>query len=92
MGAVRGTVRLDERGRLLLPAELRRQLGMRAGDDLVVSEESAGVLRVESRRAAAHALIGLAGSAGDRSAIDDLRDERRREVAGQDADARRPAP
>lgn len=81
-----GTVRLDERGRLVLPAALRRRLGMRAGDELVVREEGDGSLRVESRLTAARALIGLAGSA-DEAAVEQLRAERRREAAGEDTDA-----
>jgi len=84
----RGTVRLDERGRLVLPAALRRRLGMRPGDDLLVSEEPGGALRVESRRAAAQALIGRARPAPDHSTVKELRAERRREAAGADADAR----
>jgi len=74
---------------LVLPAALRRQLGMRPGDDLVVSEEVDGALRVESRSAAARALIGLAGPPADHSAVEELRTERRRETAGEDADAER---
>ena len=46
------------------------------------------VLRVESRRAAAHALIGLAGPSS-RSAVELLRDDRRVQAAAEDADARR---
>jgi AbrB family looped-hinge helix DNA binding protein len=83
-----GTARLDGRGRLLLPAELRRRLGLRAGDELVVREEPDGAVRVESRRAAARALIGLAGPAGH-SMVEELRKERRREAEAEDAEARR---
>lgn len=88
MSGTSGTARLDDRGRLVLPAALRRRLDMRPGDDLLVTEEADGVLRVESRRAAAHALIGLAGPA-DQSMVDELRSQRRREAAAEDADARR---
>ena len=51
---------------------------------MLVSEEPDGILRVSSRRAAAQALIGLAGSL-DHSAVEDLRAERAREAARQDA-------
>lgn len=81
-----GTARLDERGRLLLPAALRRRLGMRPGDDLMVTEEADGVLRVESRRTAAQGLIGLAGPA-DHSMVEELRALRRREATAEDVDA-----
>jgi len=62
---------------------------VRPGDDLVVSEEADGVLRVESRRAAARALIGLAGPPADHSTVEELRAERRREAAVEEVDARR---
>lgn len=71
-----------------MPAALRRRLDMRPGDDLMVSEEADGVLRVESRRAAARTLIGLAGPV-DHSTVAELRAERRREADGEDADALR---
>jgi len=84
MAGYRGTVRLDERGRLVLPAALRHRLGLEPGDDLLVSEDPDGILRVSSRRAAAQALIGLAGSL-DHSAVDDLRVERTRDAVEQNA-------
>jgi hypothetical protein len=54
--------------------------------------ESDGVLRVEGRRAAAHALIGMAGaSPGGRSAVELLQEDRRLQLAAEGADARRAA-
>lgn len=88
MSKASGTGRLDERGRLVLPAELRRRLGLRPGDELTISEEDEGVLRVESRRAAARSLIGSAGR-GKRSALEELRAERRRQAAAEERDAKR---
>lgn len=81
---------MDERGRLVLPVELRRRLGLRAGDVVNISEEADGVLRVESRRAAARALIGSAGRMKD-SAVEELRAERCRQAAAEDQDAQRGA-
>jgi len=75
--------RLDDRGRLVLPAEVRRRLGLRAGDEVSMSVEAEGVLRVESRRAAARRLIGLAGSSPP-SAVEELRAERRRQATAED--------
>jgi AbrB family looped-hinge helix DNA binding protein len=83
-----GTARLDARGRLVLPVQLRRRLGLHAGDEVKISEEADGVLRVESRRAAARALIGSAGRMKG-SAVDELRAERRRQAAAEDQDAQR---
>lgn len=74
---------MDERGRLVLPAELRKRLGLRAGDEVKISEEADGVLRVESRQAAARALIGSAGRVKS-SAVEELRAERRREATADD--------
>lgn len=79
---------MDERGRLVLPAELRRRLGLRAGDEVKISEEADGVLRVESRQAAARALIGSAGRLKS-SAVEELRAERRHDAAAEDRDGPR---
>jgi AbrB family looped-hinge helix DNA binding protein len=85
-----GTARLDDRGRLVLPADFRQRLGLRPGDEVRMTVESDGVLRVESRRAAAHALIGIASpSTGGRSAVELLREDRRLQLAAEEADARR---
>jgi AbrB family looped-hinge helix DNA binding protein len=81
-----GNARLDDRGRLVLPAEFRNRLGLKPGDELRISEESDGSLRIESRRTAAHALIGLAGSL-DHSALEDLAADRREQAAAEEADA-----
>jgi bifunctional DNA-binding transcriptional regulator/antitoxin component of YhaV-PrlF toxin-antitoxin module len=83
-----GIARLDSRGRLVLPLDLRRRLGLGAGDEVRISEESAGVLRVESRRAAAHSLIGSAGQGGAR-ALEELNKDRRRQAQAEDEDLRR---
>lgn len=77
------TARLDERGRLVLPAELRHRFGWHPGDELVIVDEPDGA-RLTSRRAAARGLIGLAGSA-DHSVIDELRRQRESEAADEDA-------
>jgi AbrB family looped-hinge helix DNA binding protein len=87
MSTVRGTARLDERGRLVLPVELRRRLGLNAGDEVAITEEADGALRIESRLAAARGLIGLAGSL-DHSSLDDLRAVRRDQARAEDEAAR----
>ena len=91
MALMRGTARLDARGRLVLPAELRRRLGLHAGDEVRISEETDGALRVETRRAAAQALIGLAGTS-EESAVDELNAERNREADLEEWEARRLQP
>lgn len=72
----------------MLPVELRRRLGLRAGDEVKISEEKDGVLRVESSRAAARALIGSAGRTKKGSVLDELRAERRVQAAAEDQDAK----
>lgn len=74
-----GIARVDDRGRVLLPTEVRRRLEMHPGDELIITEEPGGALRLQSRRAAAQSLIGLAGQL-THSAVADLRAERRRDT------------
>jgi AbrB family looped-hinge helix DNA binding protein len=88
MAGVGGKARLDARGRLVLPVEWRRRLGLRAGDEVKITEEADGALRVESRRAAARALIGSAGATKG-AAVEELRAERRVQAAAEDRDAKR---
>jgi hypothetical protein len=61
---------------------------LQAGDEVTIREEADGVLRVESRRAAARALIGLAGRP-THSVVEEMRAQRRREAVAEDADAER---
>lgn len=72
----------------MLPAELRRRLDLRAGDEMRISEQADGALRVDSRRAAVRALIGSAGHA-KRSMVDELGADRHRQAAVEDQDAKR---
>ena len=44
------TSRINENGRVVIPAVIRRQMGLKAGD-AVVMEVEGGVLRIESHRA-----------------------------------------
>jgi AbrB family looped-hinge helix DNA binding protein len=71
---------------VVLPADLRRRLEMHPGDELVVTEEPGGTLRLQSRRSAAQALLGLAGRL-EHSAVDDLRDDRHRDTATENPTA-----
>jgi AbrB family looped-hinge helix DNA binding protein len=86
-----GNVRLDNRGRLVLPAEFRSRLGLKPGDEVRISEEGDGSLRVETRRAAARALIGLAGPV-EHSILDDLAADRRGQAIAEDEAAKRSSP
>lgn len=77
-------VRLGDRGRLVLPAELRHRLGLHAGDELLATIDEDTTVRLVSRRAAAHDLLG-AGTGGPSSAVDELLAERRRETQRDEA-------
>ncbi len=88
MSRLSGNTRLDDRGRLVLPADFRKRLDLKPGDEVTISEESGGSLRIVSRRTAARGLIGLAGSAGS-SVLDDLAADRREQAAAEEADALR---
>ena len=48
-----GSARLNENGRIVIPAAIRRQMGLAAGDTLLFSIDG-DVLKVESHRARIH--------------------------------------
>ena len=76
------TLTVGERGRLVIPAELRRLLGIAPGDTLVAHVDDGGRLVLEDRRAAAYRLLGSWAPMPDgRSAVDELLEERSAEAA-----------
>jgi bifunctional DNA-binding transcriptional regulator/antitoxin component of YhaV-PrlF toxin-antitoxin module len=74
-------VRLGDRGRLVLPAELRRALGFLAGDELVARLDGDGVRIVSRRQLARQARGLLRATAKQRDLVAELLAERRQEVA-----------
>jgi AbrB family looped-hinge helix DNA binding protein len=73
------TVKLGERGRLVIPAETRAKLGLKAGDRLVVSERD-GELRLLPVAARVRALRGAwSDLAPDRGLVEELIADRRAE-------------
>jgi AbrB family looped-hinge helix DNA binding protein len=82
------SVTLGERGRLVLPAELRRRLSLRPGDRLVVTMEPDGGFRVISARELAHKLRGLfADVSPGVSLADELIAERRDEFRREEVES-----
>ena len=79
---MRATVVLGVQGRLVVPAEARKELGLAAGDELVLHTE-AGRLVLERREDAAARLRGLYASPAMRGAVDELLADRRQEAAEQ---------
>jgi AbrB family looped-hinge helix DNA binding protein len=75
-------VSMGERGRLVLPAEIRERLGIRQGDELALILEVDGTISIKTRDVALNDLQGsfkhLAPT--DHFASDDLIAERRREA------------
>lgn len=75
------TVRLAQQGRLVIPAAIRERLGLRAGDELVVSvvDDALVLARADS---AARRLRGFASTVSPgRSLVEELLAERRSEAA-----------
>jgi len=74
-------VQLGDRGRLVLPAELRKRLNLREGDQLLVTVQADGSLRLMSPRQVVRETRGLyRAQAGRRSLADELIAERRAEA------------
>ncbi len=67
---------LGAQGRLVVPAKARKELGLAAGDELVLHTE-AGRLVIERREDAAKRLRGLCSSGATDGAVDELLAERR---------------
>jgi AbrB family looped-hinge helix DNA binding protein len=85
-------VRLGDRGRVVLPAKLRRLAGLREGDDLVVLFEG-GILRLVAKRELARAGRGMfAHVAPERDLIGELISERREEARRETQEARSSRP
>jgi len=83
----RYAVALGERGRLVLPAQLRRRLDLHPGDRLILTIDAEGGFRVVTAHEQARRLLGFYRDlAPGRSLADELmaerRDEGRREDAG----------
>jgi bifunctional DNA-binding transcriptional regulator/antitoxin component of YhaV-PrlF toxin-antitoxin module len=79
------TVRLVDRGRLVLPAQLRRRAGLREGQELVLTYTN-GVVRLATRAELARAGRGMFSDAGrGRDLISELIAERREEALREDA-------
>jgi AbrB family looped-hinge helix DNA binding protein len=83
----RYAVALGERGRLVLPAQLRRRLDLHPGDRLILTVEPEGSFRVVAARAQAWRFHGLYRDlAPCRSLAHELIAERREEAQREDAD------
>lgn len=73
-------VRLGDRGRLVLPVELRRAMGVETGDELVARLEADGVYLVSRRQLARRARGWLLEDHTGRDLVAELLAERRSEA------------
>lgn len=81
------TIALGERGRLVLPSQLRRHLNLQTGDRLIVTVDDEGGFRVVPARVLSRRLFGLYRDlAPGRSLADELIAERREEARREDAE------
>jgi len=79
---MRATVVLGVQGRLVVPADARKELGLAAGDELVLHTEG-GRLVLERREDAARRLRGLYASPATHGAVDELIADRRQAAAAE---------
>ncbi len=78
--------KMDSAGRLMVPSQVRKELGLTPGAELILRVEDGG-LRIETRHAAlrrAQAYLRQFRNPGE-SAVDDLLKERRKEVRRENA-------
>lgn len=78
------TIRISEGGRVVIPAEIRRELGLEVGDAVtlsVIDKEIRIISRAEALRRA-QALVRKRIPQG-RSLVAELHEERRREAANE---------
>ena len=75
------SAKIAEGGRLVIPAELRRELGLEIGDEVIVRVED-NELRILTRSEAVKRAQGLVRRRikGSRSLVDELRAERHAEA------------
>ena len=69
-------------GRLVVPVEVRREMGLQAGDELVLHTEG-GRIVLERRRDAASRLLGLYASPATAGAVEELLAQRRSAAASE---------
>jgi AbrB family looped-hinge helix DNA binding protein len=77
----RYAVRLGERGRIELPADVRHTLQVQPGDEVILTIEPAGIIRVTSRAEVARRCLGMLPPPPDRQLVAELVAERRAEAA-----------
>jgi AbrB family looped-hinge helix DNA binding protein len=75
----RHIVRVGDRGRIVLPSSVRRALRVQPGDELIMTVEAEGVVRVTSRAEVARRWFGMLPDPPGRDLVAELIEERRAE-------------
>lgn len=79
-------VTVGDRGRLVLPSTVRRELDLKPGTHMLLSTENDGSLRLRPYRAVAEQSRGLLRRLPGGSMVDELLAERRAEAAREDTE------
>jgi len=58
---IMGKITVEKRGRIVIPAEVRRALGIKEGSELLVEVERGRIVLTPVRRITARDLFGIAG-------------------------------
>ena len=78
-------VTMADRGRVVLPADVRERLNIKEGDRLTLRLEPDGTIRLQTAAVYARSLLGMFKHlAPGRSLVDELIAERRREAVMED--------
>jgi AbrB family looped-hinge helix DNA binding protein len=77
-------ITIGDRGRIVLPAAVRAQLGLEPGTRMLVSAEQDGSVRLRPYRSVADRHRGILAGLGDGAMVDDLIAERRDAAARED--------
>jgi AbrB family looped-hinge helix DNA binding protein len=77
---------VGDRGRVVLPSEIRAAMGLKPGTPMLLSAETDGSLRLRPYRAVADSNRGMLDEIApkEESLVDELLAERRREAARED--------
>jgi AbrB family looped-hinge helix DNA binding protein len=72
-------VRVGDRGRVVLPAEVREALDVRPGEEVIMTVEPAGGVRLTTRAEVARRCLGMLPAPVGRDLVAELLEERRAE-------------
>jgi AbrB family looped-hinge helix DNA binding protein len=79
-------ITVGDRGRLVLPSAVRRELDLKPGTHMLLSTDDDGSLRLRPYRAVAEQSRGLLRGLPGGSMVDELLAERRAEAAREDTE------